>query len=139
MRTSLHVLSLLFVVIAGCGGLADPAPETALGAEAQALSCPTICGENTHCVLPSGTCTEACNPCLCRARGGTVVGSCAAAVDDPAEAASSTAAPDDGFIGETCGSKVCGKGLFCCNASCSACAPIGGGCTQQACAAADPE
>jgi hypothetical protein len=38
---------------------------------------------------------------------------------------------------QTCGDNVCGKGTFCCNASCGTCAPIGGGCTQQVCAAAD--
>jgi hypothetical protein len=35
--------------------------------------------------------------------------------------------------GEQCGSKVCTGKTFCCNASCGICAPIGGGCTQQAC------
>jgi hypothetical protein len=144
MRTSLYVLSLLFVVIAGCGGLADPASEAELAASSQALSCPTICGDNTHCLLPGGSCTEACNACLCKARGGKVVTACVADVDDPVEPAASSAASDsdgagdgDGFIGETCGSRVCGKGFFCCNASCSACAPVGGGCTQQACFTAD--
>lgn len=39
--------------------------------------------------------------------------------------------------GGQCGTKVCGKGTFCCNASCSVCAPIGGGCTQQVCEARD--
>ena len=61
--------------------------------------------------------------------------------------ASSTAAPaavtpapmsrvDDLAIagGGSCGSKVCKAGFYCCNASCSKCAPLGGGCTQQACA-----
>ncbi len=36
--------------------------------------------------------------------------------------------------GGVCGTKVCKAGTYCCNASCSKCAPIGGGCTQQACA-----
>lgn len=38
---------------------------------------------------------------------------------------------------QSCGGNTCGKGTFCCNASCGTCAPIGGGCTQQVCAAAD--
>jgi hypothetical protein len=37
---------------------------------------------------------------------------------------------------QSCGGNVCGKGTFCCNASCGTCAPIGGGCTQQVCDAA---
>jgi hypothetical protein len=32
-----------------------------------------------------------------------------------------------------CGSNFCTGKTFCCNASCGICAPIGGGCTQQAC------
>ena len=35
--------------------------------------------------------------------------------------------------GEQCGTKVCGAKQFCCNASCSICAPLGGACTQQFC------
>lgn len=42
--------------------------------------------------------------------------------------------------GEVCGTKVCGASQFCCNESCSICAPIGGGCTQQFCdVAPDPD
>ena len=37
--------------------------------------------------------------------------------------------PDPG----TCGGNVCGKGEYCCNASCGTCAPIGASCTQQVC------
>jgi hypothetical protein len=36
--------------------------------------------------------------------------------------------------GESCGAAVCGPGEFCCNSSCSVCAPLGGACTTQACA-----
>lgn len=39
--------------------------------------------------------------------------------------------------GGQCGSRVCTGKTFCCNASCGICAPIGGGCTQQACLTAD--
>lgn len=35
--------------------------------------------------------------------------------------------------GERCGSNTCNADQFCCNASCSVCAPIGGACTQQLC------
>lgn len=34
---------------------------------------------------------------------------------------------------EPCNQKVCGHGQFCCNFSCSICAPDGGFCTQQVC------
>ena len=34
---------------------------------------------------------------------------------------------------QPCGNTVCTGGNFCCNASCSICAPRGGACTQQIC------
>lgn len=35
--------------------------------------------------------------------------------------------------GEPCNATVCGPGEFCCNFSCSICAPLGSSCTQQFC------
>ena len=35
--------------------------------------------------------------------------------------------------GEPCNQRHCGAGQFCCNFSCSICAPDGGFCTQQFC------
>ena len=35
--------------------------------------------------------------------------------------------------GEPCNQAVCGEGFFCCNFSCSTCAPLDGFCTQQIC------
>jgi hypothetical protein len=35
--------------------------------------------------------------------------------------------------GGQCNQAVCGAGEFCCNYSCSTCAPLGGACTQQIC------
>lgn len=35
--------------------------------------------------------------------------------------------------GEPCNQRRCGAGQFCCNFSCSICAPEGGFCTQEAC------
>ena len=35
--------------------------------------------------------------------------------------------------GEPCNQVTCGAGEFCCNFSCSICAPIGGACTEQFC------
>ena len=41
--------------------------------------------------------------------------------------------PDDDAGAETCGGVVCGKGQYCCNASCGICVLKGMSCTQQAC------
>jgi hypothetical protein len=41
--------------------------------------------------------------------------------------------------GGPCGSNYCGKGTFCCNASCGICAPLGGGCPDVMCEVAQPE
>ena len=38
--------------------------------------------------------------------------------------------------GARCGDRHCGRGEYCCNASCGICAPIDGGCIQIACAPA---
>ena len=35
--------------------------------------------------------------------------------------------------GEPCGDVSCGAGMYCCNASCSICAPLDGACIQLAC------
>ena len=35
--------------------------------------------------------------------------------------------------GQPCNQRRCGAGQFCCNFSCSICAPEGGFCTQQFC------
>jgi len=35
--------------------------------------------------------------------------------------------------GGQCNQAVCTSGQFCCNYSCSTCAPLGGACTQQYC------
>lgn len=43
------------------------------------------------------------------------------------------AKPGGGGGGGQCGSAVCGEGEFCCNASCSICAPFGWACTQEIC------
>jgi hypothetical protein len=40
----------------------------------------------------------------------------------------------DAIGGGSCGGNTCGKGQYCCNASCGTCAPIGAACTQIACA-----
>lgn len=41
--------------------------------------------------------------------------------------------PDRPRKGAKCGSRTCGEGQYCCNASCGICAPLGGVCIQVAC------
>jgi hypothetical protein len=65
----------------------------------------------------------------------------AVAAPPAADAAADCAAPSDAaadaeplfLAGEICGSKICGKGTYCCNASCSLCVQFGMSCTQQVC------
>ena len=136
MRTALLALSLLFVAVTGCGvdppSVIEASQLDDLGAAApSALSCPQICGEDTLCQLPSGVCQEACNACLCKARGGKVVTSCpAAAQAEP---------PTDDIIigGGACGKTTCQPGTHCCNASCGVCVGPGGVCTDQICQPTD--
>lgn len=51
----------------------------------------------------------------------------------PVQAEIGTAAGGPILGGGQCGTAFCGPGTFCCNRSCSICAPIGGACTQQVC------
>jgi hypothetical protein len=141
MRTAILALSALFAAAAGCGGVeASPseAPHRSELADRSdpATVCPLICGVDTPCQTPDGTCTLACNPCLCREQGGTVVDSCPApsGSDSPSDGAPSAAPPTgDDPAEEACGNTVCGSAEFCCNVSCGICAPVGGVCTQQFC------
>jgi len=76
-------------------------------AQENAAACAAIlCETNTKCceVDGQGTCVPLDQPC-----------------------------PPGSGGGEPCGTAVCGAGEFCCNFSCSICAPLGGACTQQAC------
>lgn len=154
MRAVFSALSIVFVVAVGCtveapSSSSSKPPEAteateanqateatqvgdlSSGGAADRVICPTICGTGSLCQFRDGTCTEACNSCLCKAHGGTPVTSCPAALS-PTEP-SLDQAFDQAFKGEACGNTVCGKGTFCCNASCSICAPNGGFCTQQFC------
>lgn len=51
----------------------------------------------------------------------------------PVHAEIGTAASGPVLSGGPCGTNFCGPGTFCCNRSCSICAPFGGACTQQVC------
>ena len=62
-------------------------------------------------------------------------GSCDAPVATP-EPVAVESVPEPLFLGggaTPCGDVFCGKGQWCCNASCNRCAPIGVYCTQEAC------
>ncbi len=59
-------------------------------------------------------------------------------LDQPAQAhtlGETSAALAGGGSGAStaCGSVTCSAGEFCCNVSCSICAPVGGGCTDKFC------
>lgn len=67
-----------------------------------------------------------------------VFSACESASDRAPERAAPNAAVEEDLTaiiigGSQCGNAVCGKRQFCCNASCSTCAPLGGACTQQVC------
>ena len=36
-------------------------------------------------------------------------------------------------LSASCGGTICGKGTYCCNASCGRCVPFGMSCTQESC------
>ncbi|HMJ12411.1 MAG TPA: hypothetical protein VK524_13395 [Polyangiaceae bacterium] len=114
--------SVLFL-LPSCGGIADSDESTqASGAAtdsvivAKPCASSSQCPASMHCTTEDGVCNRppGCRPGdICPT---VCYGTCRF-----------TPAP------VTCGSAVCGKGEFCCNASCSTCAPRGGACTQQVC------
>jgi hypothetical protein len=135
---------LLFTGIVGCGTVENPPSEAASAGEivdgdSQSLICPFICGPSTEtlCRFPDGSCTEECNSCLCTAAGGKAVTSCRGQDSSQASPSQASLSEYDALVGGTCGNTICGKGTFCCNASCGICAPIGGFCTQQFCNTAE--
>lgn len=104
MRVVFSILSLLFVGMAGCGAAGDSSSEAAsVGSVASADSqqiCPYICGLGTQCQYPDGSCAEACNPCLCRRAGGTVVTSCPASESQQASPTQASARVDNSLVAE---------------------------------------
>lgn len=70
---------------------------------------------------------------VCVGLGLILAAGCAVESGAPGDA-EQTAAQDDSLAGgQACGENHCGKGTYCCNASCGTCAPIGSFCTQIAC------
>lgn len=88
-----------------------------------------VCGANQFC------CNPTCSLCLPEDQGL----SCTQEVcDDPPTSPGLADLPGatDQMGGppfEECGDVVCGPNFYCCNRSCSICAPDGGFCTQQVC------
>lgn len=108
----------------GGSGTADEQSASAAQAELVTPLKPAVCRSSAECpararcTTEDGVCNRppGCNPGdICPA---VCYGTCKIPVIFPPT---------------TCGNSVCGKGTFCCNASCGTCAPIGGACTQQIC------
>ncbi len=98
---------------AATGGSTSCLPECL-----RAINCVTVCGGP---VLSSGC-------CACGA--GTFDNiTCTAGSGGAGGAVANTG----GTSGTACGVNVCDSGQYCCNSSCSMCAPIGAGCVQMVC------
>jgi hypothetical protein len=116
-------LSCASVDNAGSGRTDDASAssvEAELVAPWKALACASSaeCPVGAHCTTEDGVCNRppGCKPeDICPA---VCYGTCKFSVTLPPT---------------TCGGNICGKGTFCCNASCGTCAPVGGACTQQIC------
>jgi hypothetical protein len=101
MRTIFGVVSLLFAGVIGCGTVEDPnsspsestSTNELVEAKAPTTICPFFCVQGLLCEYPDGSCTEACNSCLCMRAGGTVVKSCPP--NESSESSSSQASTAD--------------------------------------------
>jgi hypothetical protein len=87
-----------------------------------------VCGEGEEC------CNSSCGVCV-KKGGFCTLQWCGPVDEEVVEPAEPTTLPpkEPIVVGEKCGRNVCGKGQFCCNSSCSQCAPLGGACTMQFC------
>lgn len=101
----------------------------------------TTCGNSEYCCNPScGICAPvggSCTQQVCGSTGGGgnpgggPGGTCSSDADCPSGelcTAAGLCAP-----GTRCGNSICGNSQYCCNSSCSICAPLGASCTQQLC------
>jgi hypothetical protein len=111
-----------------CGGIAAiPCPDGFICVDdphddcdpaAGGADCPGICvpiGENPCAAIRCRQGTKCCPKC-----GGICIR------DD-------LRCSNDLCVSQSCNHAVCGPGEFCCNESCSICAPLGGSCTDQFC------
>jgi hypothetical protein len=104
-----------------CGGISD-------------IECPgagrCVDDPTDDCSARTGR-TDCAGQCACDA-----VGLCIAGYHWDPSTSVCGCVPDtdtDAGVGARCGSRTCGAGQYCCNASCGICAPIGGACIQIAC------
>lgn len=95
------------------------------------------CGSGTFCCNAScGTCAPLGGACTQQICPQTDVAEQVAADEDEASKDEACADGADGELlaaGGSCGGVTCGKGKWCCNASCARCVPIGMQCTQESC------
>lgn len=100
----------------------------------EAVEEPVKCGKNV-CGEGEVCCNSSCG--VCTKKGGFCTLQYCGPVDEEVvepPAKPTTLPPKEPIlVGEKCGRNVCGKGQFCCNSSCSQCAPLGGACTMQFC------
>lgn len=97
-----------------------------------------VCGRGTFCCNRScGTCAPlggACTQQICPTTEVAETGTGAAIAGERVEETCADGAEDTLLAaGGSCGGVTCGKGKWCCNASCARCVPIGMQCTQESC------
>jgi hypothetical protein len=125
---------------ADCGGVCQPSGDASVCAAVSCLEgsvCCDVCGGG-QCFPAAQGCPLAkcpgdppgagCAATLCRV-GETCCEVCGDGVCVPAGAPCPLAL----CVGEACNQTTCGRQEYCCNWSCSTCAPLGGGCTEQFC------
>ena len=107
---------------------ADAAPPAVSDISKSKATCgKNVCAEDEEC------CNSSCGTCV--KKGGFCTQQFCTEEPDVIEPPKETPKiePLKPSIGQKCGRNVCGKGQFCCNSSCSQCAPLGGACTMQFC------
>jgi hypothetical protein len=145
----LAILSLvLFASLLGLPAAADEAPAAATPAPADCAATTAgvaadqplflageqcggvICGKGTYCCNPS------CSRCVLFGMSCTqeACNNAQPFVDERLTLETEERLPVQIIGGGgQCNKTVCGSGTFCCNYSCSTCAPLGGACTDQIC------
>jgi hypothetical protein len=133
MRIMYAVVSVLLVAVGACAddsstsGTVSSAVVSSAQPEA-ALVCPHICTGDVFCRLPDGTCSGACNACLCAKAGGTVDHTCGLSPGATAEsdALAETTKGGDLDAGAVC-PDLCQAGQICrlpdgrCSLTCNSC------------------
>ncbi len=58
---------------------------------------------------------------------------CGGTMEEATEAENTAGVEQSVISGGPCGTNYCGKGTYCCNASCGVCAPLGAACLDVYC------